>query len=158
MSGGEANVTICGFREEHAEAFAALNYAWIERYFAIEDEDRKVLENPQGYVLAPGGEIFFALAGAEAVGTVAMVPVAADVFELAKMAVTPAYQGRGVSRLLMRRCIDFARERNAREILLVTNDSLAPALGLYLSTGFVAAERLTDARYARGNLEMRLTL
>lgn len=145
----------------YADDFAALNYEWIETYFAIEDEDRKALDNPQGYALAKGGEIFFVLEGELAVGTVAMVPVpdtGGRILELAKMAVRPDRQGRGYSRLLMDACIDFARNRGAQEIMLVTNDSLAPALGLYTSSGFVATPQYQDARYARGNLEMRLRL
>jgi len=74
------------------------------------------------------------------------------------MAVAPAAQGKGISRLLMTACIDFARAKNATEIFLVTNDILLPALGLYEKSGFVRLPQIEDARYSRGNTEMRLVL
>lgn len=147
----------------YAPDFARLNYQWIEEYFAVEEEDRLALEDPQGYAIAPGGEIFFVLEDEVAVGTVAMVPFKGEVadsrriYELAKMAVAPEQRGRGYSHMLMQACIDFARDRQAHEIMLVTNDMLAPALGLYERAGFKPAQ-YSDSRYARGNLEMRLQL
>ena len=74
------------------------------------------------------------------------------------MAVRPDFQGQGYSRLLMDACLTFARDAGADEIMLVTNDMLAPALSLYKSTGFVAEARYSDRRYTRGNLQMRLIL
>ena len=147
------------------QAFADLNYQWIEHYFEIEDEDRAALDHPVEYAIAPGGQIFFVLEDGIPVGTVAMVPfkgrqVASDrpIFELAKMAVAPDKQGRGYSKLLMQACIEFAQAHDASQIVLITNDMLGPALSLYQQAGFVAQPANTDERYARGNLEMRLTL
>ena len=151
------SVEVVTYHERHAGAFAALNYEWIEQYFEVEDEDRKALEHPENYAIEPGGEIFFVLEDGEAVGTVAMVTHGTG-FELAKMAVRPDRQGRGYSKLLMDACIEFARARGAREIMLVTNDVLAPALGLYQRAGFRPVAQYTDQRYARGNLQMALAL
>lgn len=150
-------VCVVTFDERYAEAFAELNYQWIEHYFEVEEEDRIALGDPVGYALDPGGEIFFVLEDAHPVGTVAMVPKGGGVFELAKMAVRPDRQGLGYSKLLMDACLDFARGRGAREVMLVTNDILAPALGLYNRAGFEAVE-FSDQRYDRGNLEMHLQL
>jgi len=149
------------FAPQYAEAFAALNREWIETYFEIEDEDLKVLNNPQGYVLDGGGEIFFALCEedpAAALGTVAMVKTGATTFELAKMAVSPRHQGLGIGRLLMDACTEFARVEGASEIFLITNDILAPAMALYEKSGFVRQPSNNDTRYSRGNTEMRLAL
>ena len=152
-------IEIVTYEPLYADAFSDLNKEWIEAYFEVEDEDIKVLSNPEGYVMAGGGEIFFALDETrKAVGTVAMVSTEEGVFELAKMAVSPSMQGQGISRLLMAACIDFARARDAREIFLVTNDALLPAMGLYEKSGFVRLPKIEDARYSRGNTEMRLVL
>ena len=158
----KADAELVTYDNRFREAFASLNYRWIEAYFEVEDEDRKALENPEGYAIDPGGEIFFVLVAGEPVGTVAMVPhgpphAPTQVFELAKMAVDPAHQGQGYRSLLMHACIDYARAQGAQEIMLVTNDVLAPAMGLYQSAGFTAVE-IKDARYSRGNTEMRLDL
>ena len=163
---GEA--VLLTYEPRFAPAFAALNYEWIETYFEVEEEDRLALEDPEGYALSKGGQIFFVVEGETAVGTVAVVPLKAGstttdhgdraVYELAKMAVRPDRQGRGYSHLLMQACIDYARGAGADELMLVTNDVLKPALGLYTGAGFVPVERYSDTRYERGNLEMRLAL
>ena len=162
------NVSVKTYEAKFAAAYAALNYQWIEHYFAIEAEDRHALDDPEAYVIDKGGEIFFVLEDDEVVGTVAMVPVAQagggvrqsaeKVFELAKMAVNPSCQGRGYGAMLMQQCIEFARQQGAAEVMLVTNDIFDQALGLYLKSGFVKSSVYQDSRYARGNLEMRLRL
>ena len=160
-------IEIVTYQPQFAKDFAELNREWIEAYFELEAEDIKVLENPEGYVLSGGGEIFFALdtasqtkgdAEPSVIGTVAMVKTGAAVFELAKMAVAPRAQGQGISGLLMKACIRFARAQGAEEIFLVTNDILKPAMGLYEKSGFVRLPKIEDACYSRGNTEMRLRL
>lgn len=154
-------VCIIPFEERLAGAFAALNYQWIEEYFAIEKEDRLALDNPIEYALEPGGEIFFLLENEQPVGTVAMVPKsspASVMFELAKMAVRPDRRGYGYGRMLMDQCISYAREQGADKVMLVTNDILKPAMGLYVAAGFEAIPQMQDARYERGNTEMYLKL
>lgn len=158
MSARCPTVELATYAPEFAAAFARLNYQWIEQFFAVEAEDCKALEDPEGYAINRGGQIFLVLEDAVPVGCVAMVPYSDEVMELAKMAVRPDKQGRGYSKMLMQACIDFAHAAHAREIVLVTNDILKPALALYERAGFVAQEQLADARYARGNLEMRLKL
>ena len=74
------------------------------------------------------------------------------------MAVTPDHQGLGLGRRLLESCLDFARGKDAAEVLLVTNSVLEPAVTLYESFGFQPLERMEDQRYSRGNLEMRLRL
>ncbi len=158
------DVRVVDFEAHYAGDFAELNYQWITEYFQIEAEDRKALEHPEEYAILPGGNIFFVLEDLIPVGTAAMVPtdakVEADelVFELAKMAVDRGKRGKGYGVLLMDRCISFAREQGASEIMLVTNDILLPALSLYERAGFCAVPEYSDARYERGNLEMRLPL
>ena len=79
-------------------------------------------------------------------------------FELAKMAVRPDCRGKGYGSMLMQYCIDFARSAEAHEIMLVTNDVLSAAVALYEQAGFREVCEYSDARYERGNLEMRLVL
>ena len=124
----------------------------------MEDEDFNTLQHPESYILAKSGEIFFAVLDQEVIGTAAMIPTSDKVFELAKMAVRKDVQGRGVGKLLLKKCISFAKERNALEIFLLTNDVLKPALNLYLSSGFVLNNDYDDERYERGNTKMHLTL
>ncbi|TVL91702.1 helix-turn-helix domain-containing GNAT family N-acetyltransferase [Streptomyces sp. SAJ15] len=56
--------------------------------------------------------------------------------------VEPDARGEGIGELLVRRCVDFARERGYREIVLWTNDALSAARAIYERVGFeLVAER-----------------
>ena len=157
-------VQIVDYEVRFASHFASLNYQWITEYFRVEEEDRKALDDPEGYAIRPGGNIFFLLEDEIPVGTVAMVPITRSeeeqelCFELAKMAVRPDCRGKGYGSMLMQHCIDFARSAEAHEIMLVTNDVLSAAVALYEQAGFREVCEYSDARYERGNLEMRLVL
>ena len=157
-------VQIVDYEVRFASYFASLNYQWITEYFRVEEEDRKALDDPEGYAIKPGGNIFFLLEDEIPVGTVAMVPITRSeeeqelCFELAKMAVRPDCRGKGYGSMLMQYCIDFARSAEAHEIMLVTNDVLSAAVALYEQAGFREVSEYSDSRYERGNLEMRLTL
>ena len=138
--------------------FEILNREWIEEYFEMEQEDLNILQNPEDYVIKKGGEVFFAILENRVVGTAAMVLTTMGVYELAKMAVNKDYQGMGIGRSLLQRSIKFALDENAREIFLITNDALKPALNLYHSSDFVLCPQNDDNRYIRGNTKMNLIL
>ena len=152
------NLKIVPFKLDYKSDFEYLNRQWIEEYFVMEEEDLKTLQNPESYVMEKGGEIFFAILNDDVVGTAAMIPTSNGVYELAKMAVAKNLQGLGIGKKLLRRCIDFSKEKNANEIFLITNDALKPALNLYLSSGFVLNELNDDDRYHRGNTKMNLII
>ena len=152
------NLKIVPFNKDYKPAFEFLNRAWIEEYFIIEEEDLKTLQNPESYILEDGGEVFFAILDGEVVGTAAMIQTDKGIYELAKMAVARQFQGLGIGKKLIRRCVDFSKEREATEIFLITNDSLKPALSLYLSFGFVLNDQNDDNRYERGNTKMNLLI
>ena len=149
---------IVPFNADYKPAFEYLNRDWIEEYFEMEEEDLKTLQNPESYVMERGGEIFFAVLDGEVVGTAAMIQTRKGIYELAKMAVAKNLQGLGIGKKLLKHCIDYSKEREATEIFLITNDSLKPALNLYLSCGFVLNEQNDDNRYDRGNTKMNLIL
>tara|TARA_B100000902_G_scaffold399917_1_gene473612 strand:- start:2474 stop:2947 length:474 start_codon:yes stop_codon:yes gene_type:complete len=152
------NLKIVPFNKDYKPAFEFLNRAWIEEYFIMEEEDLKTLQNPESYILEDGGEVFFAILYGEVVGTAAMIQTDKGIYELAKMAVARQFQGLGIGKKLLSRCIDFSKEREATEIFLITNDSLKPALSLYLSFGFVLNDQNDDNRYERGNTKMNLLI
>lgn len=162
--GPQDSIRIIGYSSQYARDFARLNYQWIEHYFRIEDEDRAALDHPEAYAIVPGGEIFFVLQGEHTIGTVALVPksLQADgsfaAYELAKMAVDPACQGQGIGKRLLAHAIAYARARGVRQIVLSTNDILAPALKVYGDAGFVVKPAAQDERYERSNLFMQLDL
>lgn len=157
-------VEIVGWRPELAAAFRTLNLEWIETYFAVEPADLEVLDDPASAIVAPrdqgsGGEVLFALADGEAVGTCALIP-AGDSVELAKMAVSPGWQGRGIGRRLGLAAIAWARSRGFRTLFLLTNPRLESAVALYRALGFAetAQAPATHGHYERASLVMQLPL
>ena len=154
----KTEIQIVDFDDGWAEDFARLNYEWIEKYFAVEDHDREVLDRPREFVIEPGGQIFVAITGGRAVGTVALIPAGDDVLELTKMAVSPAFQGHGIGAQLMDRCIEHARRRGTRRMFLESHTKLAPALNLYRKFGFVEVPGDPDSLYERADIRMELAI
>lgn len=151
-------VSIIPFRPDLAPAFAALNRAWIERFFRLEDADVHLLGHPEASIIATGGQIFFAMDGGRAVGTAAAIRVSPNTFELGKMAVSPSHQGQGLGEQLGRAVIEFARAEGASLVYLETNSALANAIRLYERLGFVHATRPTPSEYARADVYMEVRL
>ncbi|WP_144764532.1 GNAT family N-acetyltransferase [Curtobacterium sp. 9128] len=144
-----------------AEAFRVLNEAWITRFFALEDEDRKYLGDPVGRIVEPGGVVLVArLTDGTVVGCVGLAPVAPGVFELVKMAVATDHQGHGTGRRLIETAIDRARSLGARRVVLESNSGLASAVHLYETTGFrhLGPDEVEPSPYARADVHMALDL
>lgn len=124
----------------------------------LEPADLAVLGDPQSAIIGHGGMIYFALLGNEVVGTCAVMPHGSGTLELAKMAVSPAAQGRGIGRLLGEACIAFARATPAHTLMLASNSTLAPAIHLYERLGFRHAPMPPGNEYARADVYMVMPL
>ncbi|WP_420593329.1 GNAT family N-acetyltransferase [Robiginitalea biformata] len=153
------DVRIVPYTPAYREAFFRLNQAWIERYFEMEPRDYQVLGNPQETILDPGGHILVALAGGQPVGVCALLASGRPGydFELAKMGVDPASQGRGIGRALARAILEVARNSGARKIFLESSTRLPAALSLYRKLGFreIAGG---PSPYKRSDIRMGLSL
>jgi putative acetyltransferase len=153
-----ATTEIVRFRPEFAADFDRLNREWLERDFTVEPLDEACLADPEGWILARGGEIFFAVRGGLAVGTCAAIPHGEDEFELAKLCVTPKAQGKGLGRALAGAVLGHARRRGARRVVLVSSSRLGPALRLYESLGFEQRPFSGAPRYVDADVYMELEL
>lgn len=153
-----SGIRVVPFRREYAADFRRLNLDWIERLFKVEEPDLKVLDDPERAIVAPGGMIFFALEGDAVVGTVAMLRVTDERFELAKMAVATTHQRRGIGELLGRACSEWAAGRGIRTVFLETNSRLDNAIRLYERLGFRHAPWPHPSDYARGDVYMELPI
>src|SRR5215831_7984475 len=149
---------IVQFRPELAGAFKALNEAWITTLFALEPNDHLVLGDPQGQIIAGGGEVLFALEDGEVVGCCALIKLADSGFGLAKMAVADGHKGKGYGRALLAAAVAFARSAGAPRLYLETNSALAPALSLYRGFGFAEITPAVPSPYARADVIMELRL
>jgi GNAT superfamily N-acetyltransferase/DNA-binding MarR family transcriptional regulator len=153
------DVRIVPYKPKFAAAFRALNIEWISKYFKMESTDFKSLDQPDNYILKPGGKIVVALYKDEPVGVCALIKMNdGDYdFELAKMAVSPAAQGKNIGWLLGTSIIELARSLGATKLYLESNTILAPAINLYHKLGFrKVAGRHTP--YERCNIQMELLL
>ncbi|RYG41647.1 MAG: N-acetyltransferase, partial [Chitinophagaceae bacterium] len=87
-------------------------------------------------IIDRGGYIWLALAGETAIGSAALMKEGDHEFELAKMAVAPAYRGKGISKILIETCIEKAKDTGAKKLTLFSNHQLLTALKLYEKYGF----------------------
>jgi len=153
-----ASIEIVDFAPEHAAAFRQLNEAWISKYFRMEPADYKALDNPKTYILDGGGSILIALHNGLPVGACALIKMDDDKsFELAKMAVSPSMQGKGLGLLLGNTAIAKARELGAQRLYLESNTMLKPAIRLYEKLGFRKIAGIPSP-YERANIQMELIL
>jgi N-acetylglutamate synthase-like GNAT family acetyltransferase len=141
-------------------AFRTLNEEWITRYFVLEAKDRETLNDPENNILKRGGHIFMAYADSQPVGCVALLPTQQGVFELSKMAVSPAMQGMGIGRRLLAYAVEQARLLGASSLFLGSNAKLENAVHLYESIGFrhVPPDKLPHMAYTRANVFMEMPL
>lgn len=151
-------VEVVTYRDEYRRDFERLNLEWIERYFSVEEADREIFADPVGKIITPGGQIFFVLEGGKAKGTCAVLRQSEGEYELAKMGVASRARGRGFGDLLLRAAIDFARDAGAEALVLSSNTKLGPALRLYEKHGFRHVPVVSDGRYQRVDVMMRLSL
>lgn len=149
-------ITVVEHSPERTADFKRLNLEWIERWFAVEQADLEVLDDPDGHVLAGGGRIFYAVddATGEAVGCVALKAEGDGVYELSKMAVAPDRRGAGIGRALIDAVLDAFRDSGGTLLYLESNRRLEPALALYERSGFVHRDPPHPSPYSRADVYM----
>jgi len=154
------SVRVREYQPQDREVFRRLNEEWLNRYFAIEEKDRHMFDDPERRIIANGGVIFILELDGKPVGCCALLNKDGETFEVAKMAVTEAHQGKRLGRLLLQACIDRARTLGKRRLFLETNSKLAAAIGLYRKLGFVelASDQITPSEYVRVDMVMEMRL
>lgn len=150
-------IRIVEYEEKHHPEFKRLNLEWLEKYNLAESHDLEVLEDPKEAILDHGGVIYMAIDGNHVVGSAALIKEEDGVYELAKMAVDPAWRGRGISKLLIEKCLEAARSWNAKKVTLYSNSQLLAALALYKKYGFyhISTE---NSPYVTADVRMELIL
>lgn len=151
------DITIIDFEPVYAVDFLRLNIEWLDKYELTEPADISMLENYQSEILDTGGCIFLAKAGEEIVGSAALIQDKPGEFELAKMAVTANWQGKGISKLLMEKCLVKAKELAATKVFLVSSSKLNTALSLYEKYGFKHVP-VIENHYTNADIRMELVL
>ncbi len=151
-------IQIVPFEPRHAQAFYALNRAWLDGNDLFEEADEKQLVDPHGTFVAPGGAIFVALDGDAVVGTVALGPYGPGEMQIAKLSVDERLRGRGLGRRLVAHCLARARELGVRRVSLTSNSRLVAAIRLYESFGFTHRAPPAVREFATADVYMSLEL
>ncbi|WP_423819380.1 GNAT family N-acetyltransferase [Salinimicrobium sp. TIG7-5_MAKvit] len=149
---------IISFDQKYAEDFRQLNIEWLEKYFWVELHDEEVLGKPEKYIIEPGGNIFFVRENDRILGTVALMKIDEGIFELTKMAVAPAAQGKNIGQKLMQHTLDFAKSRGWEKLIIYSNRKLENAIHIYKKYGFKEIPIGENNPYARGDIKMELPL
>lgn len=148
---------IITYNPKYKTDFISLNTAWLQEYFFVEQHDIDVFNAVEETIIQTGGEIFFCLIANEVAGTVAMQKVNETAFEMAKLAVNKKFQGQNIGKILIETCIDFAKQKNAKTIMLMSSTKLDVALHLYKKYNFIEVP-LDENDYARADIQMELYL
>lgn len=159
------DIRIETYRPEWCADFVRLNSQWIERYFRMEASDFKAFDNVYDSIIRLGGQIFFAILSGnlqgkddEVIGCCALVPRPdLHCYELAKMAVSPVYQGNGVGMLLGKALIAYARNQGVKHLFLEGNTRLEASIALYRKLGF-KEETKERPSYERCDIVMGMDL
>ena len=125
----------------------------------MEEADYIAVDNPEKYILEKGGEIFVALYKNEPVGVCALLKMLDGHYdyEVAKLAVSPKVQGKGIGFLLGQTTVNRAKELGAKYIYLESNTVLEPAIHIYEKLGFKKVFGHSTP-YQRCNIQMELII
>ncbi len=147
------NIQIIPYTDALKEHIKTLNVEWLEKYFAVEPNDVISLSNPKEEILDKGGFIYYVTVDGMVAGTVSLLRITDEEFELGKMAVSEKSQGLGLGKTLIEYCIQTAKEKGIKKLILFSNTMLGPAIHLYRKYGFAEAE-FEQGHYLRSNIKM----
>lgn len=150
-------IEIIDYCDGYAEDFRLLNLEWLEKYNLTESHDLEIINHPREAILESGGCIYLAKAGDKIVGTAGLFNEGNGVYELVKMAVAPAFQGQGISKLLIEKCLNKAKELGAKKVFLYSNSQLSRAITLYKKYGFQHIDA-SNAPLLTADVKMELSL
>lgn len=150
-------VKIHEYQPAYAEVFYRLNEAWISKYFVMEPSDHAYLNHPQEKIIDHGGYILFAEYENKIVGCCALINNENGIYELSKMAVDPAAQGKHIGKILGEAIIQKARSIGAKKVFLNSNTILETAINLYKKLGFTEVP-INMQTYVRSNIQMEMYL
>lgn len=153
------DIKIVPYEPCYQSAFKTLTEEWINAHWQMEEADKKAVEHPQEYIIDRGGAIFVALYKEQPVGVCALYKLNGSTYdyELAKLAVSPEVQGKGLGEQLCETVINKAIEQGGKKIFLESNTLLKSAIHLYRKLGFKELAEYHPA-YARGNIQMELVV
>ena len=147
---------IIPFKSELSSNFRDLNLDWLEQYFYVEPHDRELLDHCEDEIIAKGGYIFFYSDKDSILGTFALIKIDDIHFELGKMAVSKASRGKGIGQIMLKFCLEFAKQKGWEKLILYSNTSLENSIYIYKKFGFLEVPIEHNNPYERGNIKMEI--
>lgn len=139
-------------------AFAELNIAWIEDLHFVEESDQKMADHPEIYIEG-NNSVFSVHIDGDVAGVCALKQDDEGEYELTKIAVDPAFQGRGIGKVLMDEVETYAKRKlSLSRIYLLSNTINAAAIRLYKRGGWTVIFEGPHPQYARCNIGMEKQL
>lgn len=145
------------WQPEYRAFFEALNREWIERLFIIEQHDEVVFANPQKEIIDHGGQIFFVIDDDNILDCCALINHGNGEYEISKLAVAGSAQGKGIGSKLLDYVISYAKNINAKILIIESNTALLPAIHLYHKFGFAPVADFLPS-YERVNVKFSKSL
>ncbi|HEV8507616.1 MAG TPA: GNAT family N-acetyltransferase [Chitinophagaceae bacterium] len=150
-------IEIIDYAGEYANDFRDLNLEWLDKYNLTESHDLEVINHPKETILDRGGYIFLAREGDKIIGTAGIANEGDSIYELVKMTVSPAFRGKGISKMLIEKCLEKARELKAKKVFLYSNSQLQTAIALYKKYGFVHVDA-SNSPLVTADVKMEMNL
>lgn len=148
------------FEEKYRADFIEMNRAWIQEMFhRVEEQDEKEFGEIDTY-LKRGGQIFCATHDDGTALAFAMIAPRDDgEWEIMKFAARGMYTGKGAGSACLQACIDYAKEKKVKRILIVSNRKCTHAVHLYRKFGFteIPVDK-TQFPFARADVAFELQL
>lgn len=125
------------YDKKYKNDFVEMNKKWISKMFVLEAEDLAILENVET-LIEQGAQIFFAVDDNNDVLACCMIePLSNGEWEIAKFCAKGMYTGTGAGSACLRACIDFAKEKHVKKVVIVSNRKCVHAVNLYKKNGFI---------------------
>ena len=150
-------IEIIDYIDKYARDFKYLNLEWLDKYNLTESHDLAIINDPKRTILDKGGFIYLAKDANQIIGTAGLANQGHSVFELVKMAVAPAFRGKGIGKMLIEKCLTKAKELKASKVFLYSNSQLTTAIALYKNYGFLHVDA-SDSPLLTADIKMELSL
>lgn len=143
---------IIPFSERYRAPFIQFNKDWIlDNFGFLEQEDLDTFDRIDEE-LDSGAMIFTAVDDEEEALACCMArPLGEDRWELCKLASNKNLSHQGAGCAVFEASIDYAISRGAKELFLLSNTKLKPAMHIYQKYGFHEV-KLDNYEYERGNI------
>jgi GNAT superfamily N-acetyltransferase len=139
------------FEEKYRQAFIDFNTEWIVSNFgALEEHDFDTFAQIDKE-LEKGAMIFFAVEQEIPLACCMAAPLEGETWEICKLGSNTKAPHSGAGSLVFKAAMDWALEKGAKRLFLISNSKLKPALHIYEKYGFHEI-RLEDYEYARGDI------